>query len=275
MSRSRLEPGSFLGQTVGSLRSSQLHLVESRYGPRFCSKTHSHEQAFCCLILEGSCTQTYGTRSRACVKSNLAFHPIGEPHSDNWHATGGRCLHLEFDARWVERVREYSLVLDQPVEFNSGPPVWLAARIYQELRTSDATSSLAIEALALELATKFARKSTAETGSRPPMWLARVVELVESCFREPLTLDDMAHEAGVHPVHLVTVFRRHLRSTPGDFLRQRRIDFAVTQLLDARAPLIEIALQTGFCDQSHFCRVFKSLIGMTPTAYQKLFSRRP
>src|SRR5580700_8832550 len=50
-----------------------------------------------------------------------------------------------------------------------------------------------------------------------PRWLNRVVELLESRFRERLTLDEMPHEAGVHPVHVIRAFRQHLDSTPFDF----------------------------------------------------------
>jgi hypothetical protein len=64
MQRSRLEPGSFLGQPLRTFRAGDLYLVESRYGPRFRSATHSHERAFCYLVLEGTCTQTIGSRYR-------------------------------------------------------------------------------------------------------------------------------------------------------------------------------------------------------------------
>jgi AraC family transcriptional regulator len=101
------------------------------------------------------------------------------------------------------------------------------------------------------------------------------VDLVEARFREPLTLDEMAREGGVHPVHLVKVFRRYLRRTPCDTLRRRRVNFAAEMLVNTQASRLEIAREAGFADQAHFCKVFKSVTGMTPTAYQKLFSRRP
>jgi AraC family transcriptional regulator len=274
MPRSQLQPGSFLGRTLKSYRSDHLSLVESQYGSRFRTTTHSHERAFCCLILAGSCTQTYGRRTRCEVKSSLTFHPVGEPHSDAFDESGGRVLHLEFSTQWMNHVREHSLALDQPLEFHSGLPIWLASRLYQELRTPDDTSPLVIEGLALDLAAQFARKPSTKETSRPPHWLARVVELVEARCREQLTVQEMAREAGVHPVHLATVFRRHLRCTPIDFLRRRRIDFAASQLINTQDSLLAISLEAGFGDQSHFCRVFKSVTGMTPTAYRQLFSRQ-
>jgi AraC family transcriptional regulator len=275
MQRSRLRPGSFLGQTLKTYRVDHLRLVESAYGPRFRSATHSHEHAFCYFVLEGSCTQICGRHRRTCVASNLVFHPAGEAHSDFWHGSGGRCLHVEFDAWWMERVREFSLALDRPFEFRGGMPVWLATRLYREVRAPDDTSPLAVEGLALELVAHAARESIADGSPRPPNWLRRVKELIQSRFREHLTLEELAREAGVHPVHLVTVFRRHLCCTPFDFLRRTRIAFAARKLIDTKMTLAEIALDAGFAHQSHFCRVFKSVTGTTPAAYRRCFRTRP
>jgi AraC-like DNA-binding protein len=168
----------------------------------------------------------------------------------------------------MERVREHSLVLDQPVKFRAGMPVWLAERLYRELRTPDDMSPVAIEGLAFELVAEFGREALPKRRCSEPIWLSRVIDLLETRFREHLTLKEIGQEAAVHPVHLVTVFRRHLRCTPFDFVRQRRVAFAARQLLDSQKSLAQIGLDAGFAHQSHFCRVFKSLTGMTPLAYR-------
>jgi AraC family transcriptional regulator len=273
----QLQAGSYCGRVLRSCRLSRLYLAELRYGPQFTSSLHSHEHAYCYLTLEGACTQTVRRRPRTVATSSLVFLPAGEPHSDFWPGTGGRSFILDFDPGWIEHVRECSQVMDQPLEFRGGRPVWLAVHLYQELLTPDDVSGLAIEGLALELAAQLARDSTPEGRRRrrhTPAWLERVVDLVESRFREQLTLEEMAREGGVHRVHLVNAFRQHLNCTPFDFLRRRRVDFAARKLIKSQASRLDIALEAGFADQSHFCKVFKSVTGMTPTEYQRLFSRR-
>lgn len=42
------------------------------------------------------------------------------------------------------------------------------------------------------------------------------------------------------------------------------------KMLEEGMPIIDIALKTGFTDQSHFTNLFKSLIGLTPKSYQKV-----
>jgi AraC family transcriptional regulator len=86
--------------------------------------------------------------------------------------------------------------------------------------------------------------------------------------------ESVAHRpgcAGWRNSYLATAFRRHLLCTPGEYVRRLRIQLACRRLV-AGSPLCEIALDAGFAHQSHFCRVFKTATGMTPTAYRRLFT---
>ena len=84
----------------------------------------------------------------------------------------------------------------------------------------------------------------------------------------------VARAAGVHPTHLMRVFRRFHGCTLGDYVRQRRIDFACGRLTATDAPLVEVALAAGFCDQSHFTKTFKRATGLTPSEYRKATRER-
>jgi hypothetical protein len=47
-----------------------------------------------------------------------------------------------------------------------------------------------------------------------------------------------------------------------------RIDFACVELANSDAPLVDIALAAGFCDQSHFTRTFRRYTGMVPSLFR-------
>jgi AraC family transcriptional regulator len=51
-------------------------------------------------------------------------------------------------------------------------------------------------------------------------------------------------------------------------VRQLRLDFACAQLTSGRHSLAAIAQAAGFADQSHFTRVFRRRMGLTPGAYR-------
>jgi AraC-like DNA-binding protein len=48
-----------------------------------------------------------------------------------------------------------------------------------------------------------------------------------------------------------------------------RIRTACERLLAVEASLSEVSFATGFADQSHFCRVFRRITGMTPQTFRK------
>jgi AraC family transcriptional regulator len=84
-----------------------------------------------------------------------------------------------------------------------------------------------------------------------------------------LKLADIAEAVGVHPVHLAQTFHKSYRCTVGDYVRRLRIESTCRELATSEAPIVEIALAAGFCDQSHFTRTFKRLTGIAPSQYRE------
>jgi AraC-like DNA-binding protein len=82
----------------------------------------------------------------------------------------------------------------------------------------------------------------------------------------PLTLAELASEAGVSRFQLLRGFARELGLTPHAYVIQQRIALA-RRLIRARVPLPEAALASGFCDQSHLHRCFLRQFGVTPGRY--------
>src|SRR5438552_2475937 len=94
--------------------------------------------------------------------------------------------------------------------------------------------------------------------------LQRAREYLHANFRERVTMADLARAASMHPVYLGQMFHRHFGETAGDYVKRLRVRAAAEQLSKSDVPLSEIAFQHGFCDQSHFHRVFKKFAGLTP-----------
>lgn len=97
-----------------------------------------------------------------------------------------------------------------------------------------------------------------------------VKEMMQEHLREGITLQAMADACNLSVSSLIRGFRRSTGLTPHQWLIEQRLDTA-TQLM-VRHPelgLVDIALQTGFSDQSHFTRVFKASFGVSPATWRK------
>jgi AraC family transcriptional regulator len=171
-------------------------------------------------------------------------------------------------------MRECSLKVAGSIHCRGGQLALLCKQVYSEFRQMDDVAPLAIEGLVLEMLAEVARQRKHEEDGHVPRWLERAKEYIHEQFSEGLTLDDISEAVGVHPVHLSRVFRKHYRCTVGEYIRMLRVEYASRQILTSKATLLEIATNAGFSDQSHFSRVFKRHMGMTPTEYQAICGRR-
>jgi AraC family transcriptional regulator len=235
---------------------------------------HAHELPFFALLLEGDYGERYGHRYKQFGPFTMAFRPAGVPHQDEIGPRGVRFFEIEIRPSWRDRIENCSGSLDTAYdECGGGEMLWLAMQLFRETRGTQHDGGLLIEGLLAELVAAVALLPR-ETAKDPPPWLGRVVDKLKSEYGERLTLEDLALEAGVHPVHLSRVFRRSAGEGIGEYVHRLRIRAACEQMLAPHRSLAEIGLATGFADQSHFTRAFRRIAGMSPGAFRKLVTQR-
>lgn len=97
-----------------------------------------------------------------------------------------------------------------------------------------------------------------------------VCEYIESHYKEHLTLDDLSKRANMNKYSLLRAFTKVKGITPYRYLETVRVNEA-KKLLEQGIEPLEVAMQTGFVDQSHLTNYFKEFIGLTPKQYQNIF----
>ena len=138
-------------------------------------------------------------------------------------------------------------------------------------RRESGASSLALEGLALEILAEVSRPQREPSESSAPKWLLSARDMLHNRFADPLSLGEIARAVGVHPVHLARVFRHRYGCSLGEYLRRVRVRAACGQLASSERPLADIALEAGFWDQSHFTRLFRQRLHMTPGEFRREF----
>ena len=261
------QTGAYYGVSSPVHQVSGLRLTERRYSPDFQTPSHSHSEAYFCMILDGASRQTYGSKSRFQEPLTTTFFPPNELHSESFGPDGGRIFNVEMDARWLRHFRDYSVIGEESSDFRGGSVAWLMSKLYYEFRRMDRTSSLVIEGLTLEIIAEASRRVTAP-GDCASCWLERARDILHEHFDDNLTLASIAKVVGVHPVYLASSFRKKYQCTVGDYRQRLRIEFACRELSQSHSPLAQIALAAGFANQAHFSRTFKRLTNTTPARYR-------
>ena len=98
---------------------------------------------------------------------------------------------------------------------------------------------------------------------------------MDTHYCESCTLAQIAESVHISANHLHTVFLDSEGFTPYDYITKKRIEKAKTLILMEDMSMAQIALETGFCSQSHFTAVFKKQTGMTPVRYKKHLFTQP
>lgn len=102
--------------------------------------------------------------------------------------------------------------------------------------------------------------------------LAKVIAGIRTNYHNPIENTRLAKLAGCSLRAFERRFGRAMHCTPQQYVRRLRIRLACRALVTTAAPLAEIALNHGFCDQSHFTREFHRETGATPREYRERYT---
>jgi AraC family transcriptional regulator len=258
-----------LGTKARQLALSALSLTEARFTPSQVLPWHAHERASFCIVLDGTYTEEFRGSQYRLSALDLLFKPDGLEHRDRYDASGAQCLIIDLESSWMRGLRERGPLLAEPWFFSAGAFPDAARRVYGEFIEPDDLSGLVVETLCAELMIQATRHSRVSPASPVPLWLQRVREMLHANSHHHLTLDQLARVADVHPVHLAQTFRVVYSCTVGEYVRNLRVQRAADELRRTRRPLAEIAIACGFYDQSHFNRLFKKYMNVTPAQFRK------
>jgi AraC-like DNA-binding protein/DNA-binding MarR family transcriptional regulator len=101
-------------------------------------------------------------------------------------------------------------------------------------------------------------------------WQVRkLTEYMKTHLSERVRVSDLARQVGLSASSLSRAFKVSMSTSPHKWQLSERIQAAQIMLREGASSLAEVAFATGFAEQSHFARVFKEMVGVTPGAWQR------
>jgi AraC family transcriptional regulator len=151
----------------------------------------------------------------------------------------------------------------------------ISMAIAEEAARGGAGSRLVVDALACELSVHILRRHArvlfreAHDDAGLGFVQERAVrDYVEAHLAEPMSLDELAAQAGLSRGFFARRFRRSLGTSPHEYVVTRRVSRARALLERTDVPLVDVAASCGFADQSHLTREFRKRVGTTPGRYR-------
>jgi Transcriptional regulator containing an amidase domain and an AraC-type DNA-binding HTH domain len=97
----------------------------------------------------------------------------------------------------------------------------------------------------------------------------RAIHLLETRFREPWGLNEIANQVGMSRAHFATLFQQNTGIPLHKFLIKARISHAEQLLRNSEESCESIAKECGFTTIQHFSRAFKLYTGLTPLRFRQ------
>jgi AraC family transcriptional regulator len=249
-------------QVIHQLRLDGMCVTELRHLPGRLLSPHVHDTASLCVLLEGGATERCGVDIHVSRLLTVVGRRAGTPHANQFHARGARWLIVDLDPA----DHGVHTALSHTARRTSAYPAAALVSAFRSRRTQRVRR--------VRRAVRHLLESMRMTRSPDPAWLDAAREILVARLAAPPTIAALAREVGVHPVHLAQTFRARLGTTPKRFLRAHRT-FRAVELVAQGVPLVEVARDVGFADQSHMTRTLHRERGAPPGALRALWDREP
>jgi two-component system response regulator YesN len=97
----------------------------------------------------------------------------------------------------------------------------------------------------------------------------RVQAIVEQCYAENLTVVDIGRKVYLTPTYVSLLYKQETGKTITDYLTHVRMEKAKEMLRDPRTKFYDVCTSVGYADPSYFTKLFKKVVGMTPSTYRE------
>jgi AraC family transcriptional regulator len=112
-------------------------------------------------------------------------------------------------------------------------------------------------------------------GGLAPWQTRRLVAYVRENIGRRVKANDLAALVKLSTNHFQRAFKVSFQQTPARYITQQRMRVAQCLMLCTAYPLSRISLECGLCDQAHFSRLFRRVMGQSPQLWRRQFTTDP
>ncbi|MDX2131453.1 MAG: helix-turn-helix domain-containing protein [Planctomycetota bacterium] len=230
---------------------------------------HAHEDSSVFVVVRGRVEERAGPRTIECVEGGSGVIPAGAEHASVFAATTVRTVSVVFHEAWLSRTLGEDPGAAHPAYIPAGR-AWARALalLAAPARARECGVLAADECVASLLVMHAPTSGERVRPEAPPAWIRGVTDLLRAA-NTPPALHEIADAVGRHPAHVCRAFRDAMGCSMSAYVQLARVERAAELLRRSNGGLAEVALASGFYDQSHFTREFRRVTGSTPRRFRE------
>lgn len=258
----------------------EFHYVDPSH-PRYWMPFHWHMESELILVLSGTFTLSLDTVTHELQAGDAVFVPDGVIHGGTPHSCVYECLVFDF-SRFLQKNAvgpisqrdALSAALQQTHFFAPRHPASpLLSTLFEAMEKEQRGYEFVTVGCLWQLMGLLVRQAEPLPDLPPARdklagQMKQVLRRIRCDYAEPLTLGDLAAEAGMAPKYFCRVFRQITGRTPIDYLNYYRVECAGERLCVTDDSITDVAFTCGFNDLSYFSRTFRKYKGVSAHAYR-------
>lgn len=236
-------------KAMKSTRRSVAHIRDLTVGMDSGFKPLEIEKRLLLLVHNGN---TLGAQDEARLLMELLLTDYGESTSQ----IKGKVLDLTFQAqREVKGEREYAENLPEHME------------CYDEINQIKGAQEL--KQWFLEKISVLCSSRKDEMGDHSQGVVSDAKRYIEQNFHRDISLEEVSRNVNISPYYFSKVFKEETQMNFIEYVTGMRIEKAKLLLSDGQMNIKEVCRETGYGDPNYFSRIFKKMVGVTPTEYRE------
>ena len=96
----------------------------------------------------------------------------------------------------------------------------------------------------------------------------KIISYLYMHIEDHLSLEEIAYDLKISTGYLSSCFKKNMGISVMNYYKKIKVERSKSLLMNSNNSILEISTLLGFCDQCHFSKTFKSIVGMTPTEYK-------
>lgn len=219
---------------------------------------HAHDWPMISLYVMGEYRNFTDCGEREIAGPSMVFYRPGAAHRNVAGETGFEQIEIEFDSAWLgSSALPPEAVLTRVGGTCGALARSVAAQCVAGFSEAELRSSI-------QRLLTIARHQPARSVST---WIDRVTTRLRA---DPgRRIAELAREVGRSPAWIGPAYRSLIGEGLQEVAARFRVERAARLLRESERPLCAIAIEAGFCDQSHMNRTFRRVLGRLPTAVRR------
>lgn len=241
-----------------------------RYESGYRLARDSYDSFLMMYILKGTCFVTVGSHTMQAMAGQLIFLDCYAPHAYGTDS-GFEALWIHFDGPMV-RIFYETIVSEKGSLLYPAHPDAIHRSLYHIYDTFRSRAPIAEDQISGTitniLSDLLSSEKAQQVSGKTQIGISEAISHINKYFYKSITLQELADIAALSPYYFSRVFARETGMTPHKYLISTRMANAKFLLKTSQMSVKEIAIRSGFSDESGFCTAFKKQEGMTPKEYR-------